>query len=418
MHFLSRGRGYTLFLTSTEAVLALQQPSENSLASALDSFSPSFPWQERTKERGIKGREPEPIEQPVLRMKLVEANPNPQVAGLEELPGKVNYFIGNDSAKWHTDIPTHIRYASIIGHDHTLYFPIPLFAATKGDRLFFDDCHSKHWDSLVPISSADLGQTRLTSTSVPKITTDEFHRGQGDDYPTILCALTPSCLEVRAMSPVDIEVVAPDGRRMSQNMTAIPGASFMEIEDGDNHVTTTVLIPFPLPGNYKINISPKPGASPTDTYTVEVTRGETTTMLAQNQLVQNIPSKGYTVPISPPPTCATNVSSQVTVARGGFRKNSTTGRYVQQVTLKNTGNTTVTGPVSLVLDGLSANAMLFNKSGNTACATPVSPYINVNVGADNALTAGESATWVLEFANPNNQNITYNTRVLAGSGTR
>lgn len=41
-----------------------------------------------------------------MRIQLIGANPNPQVAGQEDLPGKVNYFIGNDSAKWQTNIPT------------------------------------------------------------------------------------------------------------------------------------------------------------------------------------------------------------------------------------------------------------------------------------------------------------------------
>ena len=118
------------------------------------------------------------------------------------------------------------------------------------------------------------------------------------------------------------------------------------------------------------------------------------------------------------PVCATNVGAQVTVTRGGFRRNPATGRYAQQVTLRNIGSSSIAGPVSLVLDGLSVNVTLFNKSGNTACAAPVSPYINVNVGTDNVLNAGESAVVVLEFANPSNQGITYSTRVLAGSNGR
>lgn len=118
-------------------------------------------------------------------------------------------------------------------------------------------------------------------------------------------------------------------------------------------------------------------------------------------------------------TCADNVSAQVSVTRGGFRLNYTAQRYVQSVVLKNTGGSAVAGPVSLVLDSLSANAALFNKTGVTGCAAPLgSAYVNANVGADNALTPGETATVVLEFTNPTNRGITYNTRVLAGAGTR
>ena len=42
-------------------------------------------------------------------MKLDGANATPQVEGLEELSGKANYFIGNDPAKWRTNVPTYAR---------------------------------------------------------------------------------------------------------------------------------------------------------------------------------------------------------------------------------------------------------------------------------------------------------------------
>src|SRR5689334_23609800 len=48
-------------------------------------------------------------------MKLVDANPHAKVSGLEELPGKSNYFIGNDPRKWRTNVPTyaHVRYQDV-----------------------------------------------------------------------------------------------------------------------------------------------------------------------------------------------------------------------------------------------------------------------------------------------------------------
>ena len=45
----------------------------------------------------------------VVRIKLAGANPNPKVVGLQELPGKVNYFVGSDPNKWRTDVPTFAR---------------------------------------------------------------------------------------------------------------------------------------------------------------------------------------------------------------------------------------------------------------------------------------------------------------------
>jgi hypothetical protein len=111
--------------------------------------------------------------------------------------------------------------------------------------------------------------------------------------------------------------------------------------------------------------------------------------------------------------CATDVALRVT--RGGFRRVPSTGRYRQMVTIRNTGTTPIQGPVSLVLDNLSSNATLLNKHGDTRCATPVSPLRRVNVGADQVLSPGESGAVTLEFANPTNRSITYNTRVLSGT---
>jgi hypothetical protein len=36
-------------------------------------------------------------------------NPSPQVAGTDELAGKSNYFLGNDPARWRTNVPTYAR---------------------------------------------------------------------------------------------------------------------------------------------------------------------------------------------------------------------------------------------------------------------------------------------------------------------
>ncbi|MFQ5658720.1 MAG: SBBP repeat-containing protein, partial [Candidatus Methylomirabilales bacterium] len=98
--FLARGRGYTLFLTPTEVVLVLTKPGVKVKAQA--QANPVGPYQaDQMRSTG-------------LRIQLVGANPNPDITGLEELPGKSHYFIGNDPSKWRTAIP---HYAKVRYHN-------------------------------------------------------------------------------------------------------------------------------------------------------------------------------------------------------------------------------------------------------------------------------------------------------------
>jgi hypothetical protein len=118
-----------------------------------------------------------------------------------------------------------------------------------------------------------------------------------------------------------------------------------------------------------------------------------------------------------PCSCASNMSAPITVTRGGFFFNFGTGHFQQNVTIKNTGNNSIAGPISMALDNLSGNAALANAAGVTSCAAPSgSPYIAVNAGS--ALAPGASASVVLQFTHTGSAGITYNTRMLGGSGGR
>src|SRR3989475_3451353 len=99
--FLSRGRGYTLFLTPTEAVLALRHPTKS--------------------------------QQTALRIRLIGASSASSLVGAEELPGKVNYFIGKDREKWRTNIST---YAQVKHKD--LYPGVDLVYYGNQRQLEFD----------------------------------------------------------------------------------------------------------------------------------------------------------------------------------------------------------------------------------------------------------------------------------------
>jgi hypothetical protein len=84
VQFLSRGHGYTLFLASGEVI-----------------FSRPEPRGADTTPLAATGR--------TLHMRVLGAHPSPRAVGQRELPGKVNYFLGNDSAQWHTNISTYAR---------------------------------------------------------------------------------------------------------------------------------------------------------------------------------------------------------------------------------------------------------------------------------------------------------------------
>ncbi len=98
--YMARGNGYGLFLTQHEAVLALQAG---------------------------------PRRASVVRMKLAGENGQSAVTGENLLPGKSNYLIGNDPAKWHRNVPqfARVRYTSA-------YPGIDLVYYGKQGRLEYD----------------------------------------------------------------------------------------------------------------------------------------------------------------------------------------------------------------------------------------------------------------------------------------
>ncbi|HEV2349102.1 MAG TPA: SBBP repeat-containing protein [Terriglobia bacterium] len=60
----------------------------------------------------------------VLRMKLVGANAEASVTGADELPGKSNYFVGNDPKKWRTNVPNYakVRYRDVYPGVDLVYY--------------------------------------------------------------------------------------------------------------------------------------------------------------------------------------------------------------------------------------------------------------------------------------------------------
>ncbi len=144
--FLSRARGYTLFLTPAESVMTL-------VGRAGDA--------QHQDERTTR----------IVRMKLAGANAQAEVVGLEKQPGIVNYFIGNDPSRWRTEIPTFakVKYENVYPGVDLVYY------GNQG-RLEHD---------FVVAAGADAGAIQVAFEGVDKMETDThgnlvLHVGVGE----------------------------------------------------------------------------------------------------------------------------------------------------------------------------------------------------------------------------------------------
>jgi len=175
VRFLARGGGYTIYLTDDEAVLTLRKPQpeqfvmnrlgrfgKSRLPGRLAPFSPldtrSGRWpsladnleslwhslipdlsQPVPEPNTGKGAVPAGVESQspqVVRMRLVGGNTNGRVVGLDQLPGRSNYFIGNDPKKWRTNVPNYakVKYENVYPGVDLVYYGDSL----KGGRLEYD----------------------------------------------------------------------------------------------------------------------------------------------------------------------------------------------------------------------------------------------------------------------------------------
>ncbi|PYT02210.1 MAG: hypothetical protein DMF60_22010, partial [Acidobacteria bacterium] len=164
--FLSRGHRYNLFLASTEVTFAFFNIDKlNGLPSNKGNPRPSREPIHSQSQYGNK-------QAAVLRISMPGADRAAKVKGVEKLPGKSNYFIGDDPKKWQTNVPTYSRveYESVYpGVDLAFYgnlrqleydFIVAPGASFKPVRISFDGARRIRLDD-----SGDL----LIETSVGEI---------------------------------------------------------------------------------------------------------------------------------------------------------------------------------------------------------------------------------------------------------
>src|SRR5207237_4655751 len=104
---MAHAPGGRLFFTPSEVVLSLQtgtgdQASQDGKGYTLTDARPSAPG-----PRADAQSDTTQPSQSVVRLRFVGADPAARMSSDAPLPGKVNYILGNDPAKWHTDVPTY-----------------------------------------------------------------------------------------------------------------------------------------------------------------------------------------------------------------------------------------------------------------------------------------------------------------------
>jgi PKD domain-containing protein/beta-propeller repeat-containing protein/all-beta uncharacterized protein/S-layer family protein len=121
--FLARGLGFSLFLTSTEAVLSLRKDEGEEAEDK--KMSPA--------SSAILQRPSRRASQTSLRMKLLGADRAASVSGQGQLAARTNYFIGQDRKQWRTNVPTYtsVRYSEV-------YPGIDLIYYGNGQQLEYD----------------------------------------------------------------------------------------------------------------------------------------------------------------------------------------------------------------------------------------------------------------------------------------
>jgi hypothetical protein len=182
VRFLSRGSGYTLFLTSDQAVLVAGKNKPQ-----------------------------------VARMKLVGANPAPQVRASDELSGRSFYFIGNDPKNWRSNVPNYaqVRYQAVYPGVDLLYYG-------NRQRLEFD---------FVVAPKTDPRCIRLSFPGGRKIRID---RENGD--------LKLDCVggEVRFQKPVAYQV--GDGKTLVEARFVLKQGNQVGIAVGDYDLAKPLII--------------------------------------------------------------------------------------------------------------------------------------------------------------------------------
>ena len=147
--YMARGNGYTVFLTPNDTVFALRSSSKSSPTNINRKFAANATGK-TVRDRGKETAA-------AVYMKLMGANPQPQIVAGRELPGQTNYYTGNDPTKWQTGVK---QYAGVSYRE--IYPGVDMAFHGQQRQLEFDFLVAPG-ASVAPIAMAFAGAKRLAT---------------------------------------------------------------------------------------------------------------------------------------------------------------------------------------------------------------------------------------------------------------
>lgn len=149
--FTAKGLNYSLWLTSTQAVMAYARPAEQE-ASPLEE---QLPAGRRTRLADL-----DPPEADVVRFQLVNSNADASAVASNELVTKSHYYVGNDPTKWRTNVA---NYGEVTYRD--VWNGIDL-------KYYGTDQHQLEFDFIVH-AGADVSQIRFDVAGAESVSVNE-----------------------------------------------------------------------------------------------------------------------------------------------------------------------------------------------------------------------------------------------------
>lgn len=149
--YMARASGYELFLTGNDAVFSLHTNTPGDADARRGVRTPEL--------RNKNLRNDSPGRPSAVRMRLVNGKSDATVTATEPLPGKSNYFIGNDPKKWHTNVAQYGRVSY-----QSIYPGIDLAYYGAQSKLEFD---------FIVAAQSDPAAIDLAFSGVRRLATDE-----------------------------------------------------------------------------------------------------------------------------------------------------------------------------------------------------------------------------------------------------